>query len=298
MAVICPDCNAYLDKTPAGLECPSCGFHAPCERGVYRFSPAPADHPSFPRHIFAALVEMEKHHFWMAARRELVADWLSRMVAPTESTRVLDVGCGSGHVMTHLQKHGFAVAGADVFHEPLEAAAQATGAELYQVEAAKLPFRREFNAAIVLDVLEHVRDEEAVVNSVRETLVPGGVLVATVPAMPSLWTKYDRAAGHLRRYTPQRLAEVVTAAGMTVERMTHFMSFLAPVAFAIRAGRELVDRITGRSFDAAEVLAREIRPRAPLDRLWLQIARLERRILRRTNLPVGTSLVIAARRRD
>jgi 2-polyprenyl-3-methyl-5-hydroxy-6-metoxy-1,4-benzoquinol methylase len=271
-------------------------MEAPRQNGVYRFASASETSASFPPHVFAALAEMEKTHFWMMARRELVAEWLERRLTGDRPARVLDVGCGSGHVMACLQERGFDVAGTDAFREPLEAAAERTGAEVFQADAARLPFREEFDAALLLDVLEHVSEEARLIASVRDSLLPGGILLVTVPAMPSLWTSYDRASGHLRRYTAHRLERVLQDAGMAVERVTHFMSFLAPAALASRHIGDLVERLRGAEPVPADVLTREIKPKAPLNECWLALARTERRILRRRSLPCGTSLIAVTRR--
>ena len=58
-----------------------------------------------------------------------------------------------------------------------------------------------FDTAIYVDVLEHVEDDRAEVARAAARLRPGGHLVALSPAHQWLFTPFDRAIGHYRRYS-------------------------------------------------------------------------------------------------
>jgi hypothetical protein len=53
-------------------------------------------------------------------------------------------------------------------------------------------------------------------------LAPGGRLTLLVPAHPRLYGSLDEAFGHHRRYTPERVHELVDRAGLQVRRLYHF----------------------------------------------------------------------------
>lgn len=65
-----------------------------------------------------------------------------------------------------------------------------------------------FDTIIYIDVLEHVADDQAEVQRARESLRAGGHLIVLAPAHQWLFTPFDTAIGHFRRYTRETLAAV------------------------------------------------------------------------------------------
>jgi SAM-dependent methyltransferase len=79
-----------------------------------------------------------------------------------------------------------------------------------------------FDAAFTANVLEHIRDDRAVLEVLRTRIKPGGWLLIFVPATPFLYGAIDARTGHFRRYTKASLREVVESAGFAVERIEYF----------------------------------------------------------------------------
>ena len=96
-----------------------------------------------------------------------------------------------------------------------------------QMDLTKSPFPAgEFDAIVLLNVLEHIeRDDLAVAHCFR-MLKPGGILVIEVPAGPGLYDAYDRELMHFRRYTRRHLVQLVSQAGFAVEQASHIGFFL------------------------------------------------------------------------
>src|SRR5262249_35313890 len=65
---------------------------------------------------------------------------------------------------------------------------------------------RKFDTILYLDVLEHIRDDRAELELAADHLQPGGALVVLAPAHNWLYTAFDRAIGHYRRYSKTTLA--------------------------------------------------------------------------------------------
>jgi SAM-dependent methyltransferase len=65
---------------------------------------------------------------------------------------------------------------------------------------------RRFDCVLYLDVLEHIADDAAELAQAAALLRAGGRLVVLSPAHPWLYSPFDRAIGHHRRYTRRRLA--------------------------------------------------------------------------------------------
>jgi SAM-dependent methyltransferase len=75
-----------------------------------------------------------------------------------------------------------------------------------------LPSTARFDAVTYIDVLEHIRADADELTRVAHLLRPGGVLIVLSPAHPWLFSPFDAAIGHYRRYTKQSLAAVVPPA--------------------------------------------------------------------------------------
>jgi SAM-dependent methyltransferase len=58
-----------------------------------------------------------------------------------------------------------------------------------------------FDCILYVDVLEHIEDDRAEVARAAKHLRPGGHVIALSPAHQWLFTPFDRAIGHHRRYT-------------------------------------------------------------------------------------------------
>ena len=73
---------------------------------------------------------------------------------------------------------------------------------------ANLPPDAKFDAILYIDVLEHIEDDRGELMQAADRLKPGGALIVLAPAHPYLFTPFDAAIGHFRRYTRASLNEV------------------------------------------------------------------------------------------
>lgn len=64
----------------------------------------------------------------------------------------------------------------------------------------------EFDAIFYIDVLEHIENDRAEIDAALSKLAAGGVLVVLAPAHQTLYSPFDKAIGHFRRYTAKSLA--------------------------------------------------------------------------------------------
>jgi hypothetical protein len=118
-----------------------------------------------------------------------------------------------------------------------------------------------------------------------------------VPAYQWAGSEHDVANGHHRSYTRPRAVAAVEEAGFEVHRATYGFGGVFPLFVAERIVRGLRHRLRPARTDApADVV--DVPPVGPTtERALLGLCRLDDRILRRRDLPFGSSVFLAAVRR-
>ncbi|OGR81066.1 MAG: hypothetical protein A2X32_08980 [Elusimicrobia bacterium GWC2_64_44] len=122
-------------------------------------------------------------------------------------TSVLDIGCGTGAMLRSLARDGYCVAGVEPDPE-LYALAQALkereGFDFKLINSGMQGVSAElmagFGSFLMLDVLEHVEDEAALLKRIWAGMPPGSTLLCLLPALRALYGRRDAAVGHFRRY--------------------------------------------------------------------------------------------------
>jgi 2-polyprenyl-3-methyl-5-hydroxy-6-metoxy-1,4-benzoquinol methylase len=234
----------------------------------------------------------EARHWWFRARRAILADVLEGMGLGSD-LRIADVGCGTGGMLPVLARHG-RVTGVDDAPLAREYCAR-SGFPDVQTPAEWQSAGGAFDLVTAFDVIEHVEDDVAFLRSVSDRLVPGGRLLATVPAYPFLWSTFDEMNHHYRRYTGGALRRSLVASGFTVERLTHMNALLFPAL----AGARLLERAFGHP-PRGEAERRRLVERwfrvGPLNGVLESLFASERYWLRVAGFPFGASILTVARK--
>ncbi len=249
---------------------------------------------------FAVREELESEHYWHVYRRNLILDFV-REAVPTDS-RLIELGCGTGNVATHLNRHGFHVDFGDVHQEGLDAARRRAERELSPPADDPLRFVRldisrqfptgDYDGVLLFDVLEHLPDPDTVLRNTRERLGKG-TLIFTVPAFQFLWSPWDDVQKHKCRYTLESARALAERAGFSVRRTTYFffpLFFAASGVKMLRSIRRAIAPPPERAFDDLM----EAKSNPALSAVALSVLEVEKRWLANRNLPCGTSLICVA----
>jgi len=136
--------------------------------------------------------------------------WVSR-VAPFIKGDVLEVGAGVGANTQLLRPlcHGRYVCLEPDGELVAQLESNLRGSNL-QVERCvgaveSLHADAKFDTAIYIDVLEHIEDDAAELQRVARHIKPAGHIIVLSPAYQFLYSPFDKAIGHYRRYTRSSL---------------------------------------------------------------------------------------------
>jgi SAM-dependent methyltransferase len=150
------------------------------------------------------------------------ADWITDLITPHVSGRVLEIGAGIGTISSRLVPH------CDHLYvaEPHPASfvgltARFASETSVTVSSKELPNLTDLNRMVMVNVLEHISDDAATVDKLHDMLTPGGKLILFVPAFPLLHSRFDDQIGHHRRYRKASLLAVLPGDNWEIDTMRY-----------------------------------------------------------------------------
>ncbi len=170
------------------------------------------------------------HWYYVAKGRAM-----RKFLGGFKADEVLDVGAGSGVFSRQLLDAGICNSATCI--DPNYAS------EREEVHNGKtLRFLRDIRQAsqklvLMMDVLEHVDNDAALLSRYAGMMPKGGRVLITVPAFQFLWSGHDIFLEHRRRYTGAQLENTVKKAGLRVIKTRYFFGILFPLIAAIRLSR-------------------------------------------------------------
>ena len=181
-----------------------------------------------------------RRHPWEVARSGFFRQLIGQHVDLPGVARVLDVGAGDGWLAHELAPDLALTARIVCWDVNYRSEDLATPAGDRITRTAQRP-EGPFDLVLLLDVIEHVEDDEAFVGlEVVPLLAEGGTAVVSVPAHPGLYSDHDRMLGHHRRYRPNELRALLGRHLTVSASGSLFTTLLVPRAFEVlleRAGR-------------------------------------------------------------
>jgi SAM-dependent methyltransferase len=235
---------------------------------------------------------VEQEHWWFRARRHIIWSLVERY-APKVSNRrlrVCDLGCGTGgNLAVMAERHE--VVGVDPSPHAIEFARRRLGDRVRQgslPDGVDLP-AASFDVVLLTDVLEHVEEDGASAATALRLLDQGGIVVATVPANPWLFSAYDERLHHFRRYTKPGFRGLWGMDDAETVLLSHFNTLLFLPAAALRMASKVMPRRNA---------TQDVEMPGPLlNRLLMPVLKSEAKLIGHAPLPCGMSLVAVVRKR-
>ena len=156
--------------------------------------------------------------------------WMYETVKPHLGRRVAELGVGRGNMSQFIRQHeavlltDYRTDYLDILKNRWEGVGGLEIGKLDMTAPADYAILRKFapDTVVFFNVLEHIEDDRAVLTSLFETVPSGCRIVILVPFNPKLYSDFDKALGHFRRYSKGELETKMREAGFSVERQLYF----------------------------------------------------------------------------
>jgi len=172
-------------------------------------------------------IEHSRRFFWQRLRWRVVREYLP----VKDPFTLVDVGAGAGLLGEFLQRDR--QAGSYEFVEPIESLREYLvtrhGASADLTQAAGYG---DAKFVALLDVLEHQERDHEFLDQLVAKMLPGSMLLLTVPAKQSLWSAWDVELGHFRRYEKKSLLKCAQDLPLDVLETSYLFPEMVPLAMA------------------------------------------------------------------
>jgi len=230
-------------------------------------------------------------HFWMEGRlAAALRQFNLHGIRLHQAWKGLEIGCGEGVLRAQLEQHSrWTIDGCDLDLASLKNNPPSTRGQvfLYDIFERLDALHGGYDFIVLYDVIEHIENVKAFMDASVFHLKPGGLVFINVPALNSLFSRYDEVVGHQRRYDKRMMNEELINCGLELVHQNYWgLSFL-PI---LRLRKRLLQHATEES-----VVRKGFRPPgAFMNAILKQMIRAEVALM--PNPWSGTSLMAIARK--
>ena len=230
---------------------------------------------------FKKMQVYENTHWWYTARRELIIQLI-----PKKVKTMFEIGTGTGKNLFEFKKRGILVEGLEIDKTAAEEAKK-RNLKVHCKPIEKFYFQKKYDLVLMADVLEHLKNDEAILKKLSKAINKNGIIMLTVPAFQSLFSRHDELCHHYRRYNKKQLELILKKAGFEIEFISYWNFFLfAPIA---------IIKLIKKSFGKTTESDMNDTPKA-INWVLKNILKLENFIIKqKIHLPFGISLVCIAK---
>lgn len=225
---------------------------------------------------------------------------IKRAMKLARPTTTLEIGCGQGAMgarLAGLTPSFLAVEPDPMSYEIARARIEPRGGEVINGLSSELPPGQTFDMVCAFEVLEHLEDDESALAQWADLVRPGGHLILSVPAWQHMFSTWDEAVGHYRRYSPDELSHKLRAAGFEPVKVGLYGW---PLAFLLEAIRNRVadgsPQLEDTAPDQTAQSGRWLQPTRKLSAFVITVGIFPFQLLQRLMPSKGNGIVSLARR--
>lgn len=250
------------------------------------------DHSDYNVKGLNSLYQAENKHFWFIARKEFILENIQKYINKTD--KIIEIGAGTGNVSRYLQKNGYENFSVGEMHlNGLKYAKEYGMKDCYLFNLLDSPFENEFDAVFMLDVLEHIENDDLALYNVHNTLKTNGNIILTVPTHMWLWSRDDAVAGHKTRYIKKELVKKLETNGFKILNARYFFISIIPLLYL----RTILNKDDKSTVTEREI-GKGVSMNSILNSILLFVSRIENKINNLLPNFFGGSLLIIARKND
>ncbi|PCI56330.1 MAG: methyltransferase [Alphaproteobacteria bacterium] len=183
-------------------------------------------------------------HWYYVSKGKAMRSFLGNIKA----NEVLDVGAGSGIFSRQLLDHNICQSAVCV--DPNYAEEKEESQNGKSIKFVKSIDKTTQGLTLMMDVLEHVEDDVALLKEYADTMPEDGKILITVPAFQFMWSGHDVFLEHYRRYTIEMMEKTIRDAGLRPVKSRYFFGALFPVVAVVRFVKKILfnqGKIEGKS---------------------------------------------------
>jgi ubiquinone/menaquinone biosynthesis C-methylase UbiE len=231
--------------------------------------------------VYSEMRRLEDAYWWFVGKRMFIFNFIEEPPGV-----ILDLGCGTGAMIENLSRISKNVIGIDNNRLAISYIKKRSGVKKVAVSDARFISMKNntFDLIIASDLLEHIADDELVLNEINRVLKPGVKLIATVPSFTFLWSKHDDAAHHVRRYNINLLKHKTEKANLRAERLSYTNMFAFPILLLLRSLKRIMSRRQRSRTDFFHTPP-------VLNAFFIACYKLEAALLKKINFPFGVSIL-------
>jgi hypothetical protein len=177
-----------------------------------------------------------KTHWYYQSKKLPMLRFIKEVYAKTKKPiTLIDLGSGSGFFMyeayeeiPQLIEKIYLV---DIGYSQGEI--DATRNQLIE-KTLSLPNKIENGLVVMMDVLEHLPDDKAMLQDIKSRSVGVNHFFITVPAFKQLWSGHDVYLGHYRRYTIPMLKKTLKESKINIKRSYYLYGTIFPLVWLVR----------------------------------------------------------------
>ena len=267
--------------------------------GIYTYDDSQKLSTAFTNQVQDDLYDIEDESWWFQLRARLILSASKHFLKKNRLT--IDVGGGNGYTTMVMKRAGFRMG---LLEPSYKACIHAKERGIDPVICGSIGRQEDkWQQCMLLDVLEHIEDDEAFIRALFKEMKPEGRLLITVPAMKVLWSSEDDEAGHFRRYDRRMLTNVLRKNGFKVIYCSYFYSWLMLPVFIVRVGMEklgIIKTTQQRSHEEKlEIEGHQFKQKNKfINKILTLLNILEIKAVRkRKSIPFGSSLICLVEKR-
>ncbi|MBX3241118.1 MAG: class I SAM-dependent methyltransferase [Chitinophagaceae bacterium] len=160
--------------------------------------------------------------------------WMFNKLAPYFHGHILEIGSGIGNISSLLLEQYVHVNLSDVKYEYCKIlqskfSGNSNLENIYQLNLEDTSLlnhfpelKKKFDTVLVLNVVEHIKDDKQAINNCKKFLNENGTLIILVPAHQFLYNSIDKELGHFKRYDQKSISSLLGSCGLTVIHTSYF----------------------------------------------------------------------------